>query len=79
MRNASRVSEAALAERPLTSSLYRKKVRAIIIPWCFFLLLICLSGLSISLSSAARTHFDFRTQYTAGYMARTGLRYAGSP
>lgn len=56
----------------MTSSLYGKKVRAFVIPSCFFLLLICLSGLSISLSSAARTHFDFRTQYTAGYMARTG-------
>jgi Glycosyltransferase family 87 len=62
----------ALAEQPLTSSLYGKKVRAFVIPSCFFLLLICLSGLSISLSRAARTHFDFRTQYTAGHMARTG-------
>jgi hypothetical protein len=48
------------------------KSKPIIVAVVFLLLLLCLSGLSMALSRSANTHFDFRTQYAAGYMVRTG-------
>jgi hypothetical protein len=48
------------------------KSRPIIMAVIFPLLLVCLSGLSMAFSRSANTHFDFRTQYAAGYMVRTG-------
>jgi hypothetical protein len=48
------------------------KFRPLIIAAAFLLLLLCLSGLSMAFSKSVNTHFDFRTQYAAGYMVRTG-------
>jgi hypothetical protein len=48
------------------------KFRPLIIATAFLLLLLCLSGLSMAFSKSVNTHFDFRTQYAAGYMVRTG-------
>jgi len=48
------------------------KLKPIVMAVSFVLLLLSLSGLSMAFSTKSRTHFDFRTQYTAGYMVRTG-------
>jgi hypothetical protein len=62
----------AKTNRLLTSPLQLLKARTSLVAASFLLLLLCLSGLSMGLSKANNTHFDFRTQYAAGYMVRTG-------
>jgi Glycosyltransferase family 87 len=55
-----------------TSLVQYVKFRPLVIAAAFLLLLLCLTGLSMAFSKSVNTHFDFRTQYAAGYMVRTG-------
>jgi Glycosyltransferase family 87 len=59
-----------MGNRQVKSS--RQLVRAFMVATSFLLLALCLSGLSMAFSKSTNTRFDFRMEYTAGYMLRTG-------
>jgi Glycosyltransferase family 87 len=48
------------------------KGQAFIIATSLLLFFLCLAGLSMAFSKTTNTHFDFRMQYTAAYMLRSG-------
>jgi hypothetical protein len=51
------------------------KFKPLLIIISFFLLLLCLGGLSTAFSNERNVRFDFRTQYVAGYMVRAGFAH----
>jgi hypothetical protein len=51
------------------------KFKPLLIIISFFLLLLCLGGLSTAFSAERNVRFDFRTQYVAGYMVRAGFAH----
>lgn len=51
---------------------YKARLRPLLVIVFVPLVLLCLTGLTLAFSKSEIIHFDFRTQYAAGYMVRTG-------
>jgi hypothetical protein len=51
---------------------YKARLRPLLVIVFVPLTLLCLNGLELAFSKSEIIHFDFCTQYAAGFMVRTG-------